>query len=258
MKDTPQEAIFDEAIRLAERAKERGLALKIMGAIAVRIHCPNSRQLFIDMERVLSDIDFAAYSKQRNDVIKYLAESGYMLDKRHAFVRSDRIILDNPKTKHHVDVFFDKLNMCHVVNFRGRLLSKALTIPMTELLLEKLQIVELTEKDIKDCIVLFREHEVGEGSDDVIDSARIGKILSDDWGFYYTATTNLKKIKERTSEYLTMHPADDATMVKDRIDTLLKRIEAKPKTFKWKMRALVGTRKKWYQEVDSWHGKMHT
>jgi len=114
--DAIQEPIVDEALRLITKANERGLILRVMGAIAFRLHCPKFRKLFVDLKRELSDIDFMAYSRQRADILEFLREFGYTLDLRHAFVRGDRVILNNPKTKYHVDVFFDKLQQSPCAN----------------------------------------------------------------------------------------------------------------------------------------------
>jgi hypothetical protein len=198
----------------------------------------------------LSDIDFAAYSYQRHAIKELLHEFGYDVDIRHAFVRGDRLIFTNSKTNYHVDIFFDKLEMCHTIDFRKRLTIDYPTIPLAELLLEKLQIVRLADKDVKDVAILLLEHDIGECDKETINSAYIAKILSDDWGFYYTATTNLRKIKEFSANFLS---PKEMSIVESRIDKLLERIDKEPKTFKWKLRASIGTKKRWYQEVEEEH-----
>ncbi|MBS7621195.1 hypothetical protein KEJ32_03670 [Candidatus Bathyarchaeota archaeon] len=203
MIDVKQEELLNEALKLVEEAKKKGLVLKIMGAIAIRIHCPSFCQILTKLGRSLSDIDFAAYSNQASDVLKFLKDFGYQEDVRHAFVRADRIMLTNSKTGIRVDVFFDKLDMCHRIDFKDRLDIDHPTVPLSEILLEKMQIVKIAEKDIKDALVLLREHEIGETDDEKINSAYIAKLLSDDWGFYHTVTTNLKRIRD---EFLTFLP----------------------------------------------------
>ncbi len=250
MADASQEPIVNEALQLVTKANERGLILRLMGAIAFRVHCTKYQSLFSELKRVLSDIDLAAYSSQRGDILKYMCEFGYEVDIRHAFVRGDRLILNKREAGYHVDIFFDKLEMCHTIDFKGILTVDYPTIPLSALLLEKLQIVHLTEKDVKDVAVLLLEHEVGESDDETINLAHIAKILSDDWGFYYTATTNLKKTKELLAEFL---PQRERLIVSNRIDVLLKRIDEEPKAFKWKVRSCIGTRKKWYQDVEEEH-----
>jgi hypothetical protein len=245
-----QEPLINEALQLTTEANRRGIILRIMGALAFRLHCPKYRHLFVYHKRELSDIDFAAYSRHRHDIEELLREFGYNIDLRHSFVRGDRIIFINSKNRIHVDIFFDKLEMCHTINFDERLTIDYPTIPLAELLLEKLQIVRLAEKDVKDVAILLLEHNVGECDNETINSAYIAKILSDDWGFYYTATTNLEKIKEFSTTFLS---PEEMSIARCRMDTLLERIDKEPKTFKWKVRARIGTRIKWYQEVEEEH-----
>jgi hypothetical protein len=74
-------------------------------------------------------------------------------------------------------------------------------------------------------------------------------MLSNDWGFYYTFTTNLKKVSARVGscEELNQGDRDD---VKAKVEKLLKIVEEEPKTLGWKMRAKIGTSKKWYRDVE--------
>lgn len=93
-----------------------------------------------------------------------------------------------------MDVFLDRLNMCHIIDFKNRLEVESETIPLAEMLLEKMQIVNPAEKDFIDTILLLREHSVGNVDFETINITRIANILSRDWGFYYTATKNLKEL----------------------------------------------------------------
>jgi len=149
----------------------------------------------------------------------------------------------------HVDVFFDKLEMCHTIDFKDQLEVDYPTISLANLLLEKMQIVQLNEKDVIDTVVLLREHDVGEGDVETVNVKYISRLFSKDWGFYYTVTTNLKRIKD---EFLPSYnlPDEDKTTVKDKIDILLERVQEEPKSLGWKMRAKVGAKKKWYRDVE--------
>jgi hypothetical protein len=107
------------------------------------------------------------------------------------------------------------------------------------------------QKDLKDCLVLIRSHDVGETDEETINAKYIAKLLSNDWGFYYTATTNLKKVKDSLGNYPAL-TKDDKEPVKKRIDKLIDYIEKEPKSVRWKFRAKIGTRTKWYNEVEEW------
>ena len=111
--------------------------------------------------------------------------------------------------------------------------------------------VKINEKDIKDVIILLRAHEIGTDDKDQINREAVGSRLLSDWGFHYTATTNLKKIKDALRQYSALGDGD-IKVVEDRLNDLLDYLENEPKSMKWKMRALVGTKMQWYNEVDEW------
>lgn len=143
--------------------------------------------------------------------------------------------------------------MCHTIDFRDRLEVDFPTIPLAELLLTKMQIFEFTEKDFKDTIVLLREHEIGETDKETVNCAHIADIMSDDWEFYFTATTNLHRVEKLVAELTSVNEEDRAD-VGAKIRKISDYIESRPKSLRWKMRAKIGTRKKWYREVSSFKG----
>ena len=149
----------DEALRLVRDAEAEGIRLRILGSIAYRLQCPNNLHLFQDTKRVLTDVDFAAERKQNRAIRQFLTARGYVADEgiyvasegaRHAYLHKD--------TGLNVDVFADELYFCHRIPFKDRLDLDRPTISTTDLLLEKMQIVEINLKDFKDTVVLMLEH----------------------------------------------------------------------------------------------------
>ena len=246
----PKADFIEEAKRIISVADERGIPLRLMGAAAVRIHSPGSLKLHVEiLNRQLTDLDFMTYTKYTRDVRKLFADLNYVLDEAVARIAENRDIFHDNYNNRIADVFYDKLDMCHTINFKGRLEVDHPTIPLADIVLEKLQIVKLNEKDVKDLIVLFNEHPVGETDKDTINAKYIAKLLAKDWGFWYTATTNLKRLRD---EFIGMYklPEDIVKRVKNRVNELLDYIDKEPKTIKWKMRAKIGTSRKWYKEVE--------
>ncbi len=243
--------ITEEAGKVVELGRDDKTDLRVMGATAFRIHCPKSADLHIHLGRELSDLDFAALSKQKERVVKLVQQAGYLMDRKMEFMMKmyGRYKFQSPDTNCILDVFFDKLEMCHTIDFTKRLTLDYPTLSLADLLLEKLQIVQLTEKDIKDASVLLLEHEVGKEAPETIDANYIARLFSQDWGFYYTATTNLQKIQS-TLPSLNPVQAADKEVISKRVDRLVTAIESAPKSMGWKMRARVGPSKKWYREVD--------
>ena len=181
----------------------------------------------------------------------FFTQLGYApRDRFLAIMEEVRHIYDNTQAGLTADVFFDELSMCHRIDFRNRLVVDYPTISLADILLEKLQIVKISMKDVQDVIILLRGHDVGDDDNDKVNSRYIARLLSDDWGFYYTVTTNLTKILDQFLSAFSGLTEDDRNIVKPRIDRLLTALEDEPKSLKWKMRAKVGPKKIWYQEVE--------
>jgi len=269
----PTEVFFQEAERIVEKAKAEGVLLRILGGLGVAFHCREFRDFATRLGRVgtgaaagqeYSDIDFMSYGKHREKVKELFGSVGYA--KRKATLSSaasERQIYYHPKGWFYVDVFFDKLLVAnHPINFSGRLELDYPTVPATDILLEKLQMWEaFSAKDLKDCLLLLKTHPVEEKAQkENIEATYIAKLLSEDWGFWYTATTNLKKISKFISEiekFSTEVGIDPNRLEKEelkeiagRIEKLLERIDGEPKSFKWKMRARIGSKQRWYNPVE--------
>ncbi|MFX1466170.1 MAG: hypothetical protein ACFFA5_06845 [Promethearchaeota archaeon] len=253
------ETFMQEAFRIIEIAEERDIVLRLLGSIAFRIHCPKYAPLLHQgdaVHRPLTDIDYMTYTTHKTPIRKLM----YDLRFREIFADPivSRIVFQSPKYKNlKVDFFLERLHFCHIIRFdkkEKRLEIDKPTIPLEEMLLEKMQIVEINEKDIRDTIMLVCEHDIeddAEKTTEIIDGGFIARILADDWGFWYTVTTNLNKTKAWVPQYSNTLSEEDRISAINRIDKLIERIDQEPKTKKWQKRAKTGTKKRWYEEVQS-------
>jgi hypothetical protein len=246
--------IVKECIDIIETAERENVVLRAMGAIAFRLHCPDSWNYFEALNRELTDVDLITLSEFNNYLDELLQKFGWRSvkwlwgRKEFALMYKRRMF---EKENIRMDVFFDEIAMCHRISLRDRLSIDKYTIPLADMMLEKLQIVKINEKDIKDIIILLKDHDIGAGSSpETIDAEYIANILSKDWGFYYTVTQNLNKIRRHFLNEFPVLTSDEKTEVGLKIDKLLEIIEKKPKTLAWKIRAKIGTRKRWYEEVE--------
>jgi hypothetical protein len=242
------ESLVDHIVNEANKKKIR---LRAMGGLGFLIHCPNRRELLQAFNRVPSDIDFMAPGSQEKQIDELFRELGYKEKGGQGVtmeVWSDRRIFEHPVLPH-VDVFFDELDFCHKVNFRKRMDIDSPTISLADLMLGKLQIVEINEKDLQDLIVAVLEHPLGEkDAPEVINVRYIADLMAQDWGFYYTAVSNLKKAQKLALQYqLQMTAAEEMQQSARQLGSLIDRIEEAPKSFRWKARAVIGTKVKWYR-----------
>jgi len=245
------EELADKASRIIESAERRNIILRNLGSLAYRIHCSKFGYIQDELGRKFSDVDFASYSRFRVEVRKLYVEGGWVEDQlftRHFGLK--RLLYYYLSDKRiHSDVFFDKLEFNHTIDFNGRLEVDKPTIPLAELFLEKMQIVMLNEKDIIDTIMLLREHEVGESDKETINSAYIAKVLAADWGFWKTVTQNLEKVKGYSTKNSKLND-EDRKVVLEKILKILNSIENEEKSLNWKLRAKIGEKKKWYRDVE--------
>ena len=239
-----------EVERVVSAAEQAGLVVRVLGSIGVALHCPDAADLLPSFSRTYADIDFASYRRQAKDVTRLMVSLGY-LDNRDVFITSEgsRSIFGDPQRRIHVDVFYDRLDFCHVIPLAGRLEVDRPTIPLAELLMSKLQIVKINEKDVVDAILLLLDHPLGSGDGGIIDQDRVAALCAEDWGTWRTITQNLDKVATLAAGYPQL---DDRRrqVVATAVTALTERLEREPKSLAWRMRARVGDRRQWWTDVD--------
>jgi hypothetical protein len=232
-----------EGRRLLELAESSLVPLRLLGGAAIGLRTPG---LPPELTREYGDLDFVAASGTTSDVSRLLTRAGYAPDAAFNTLHGKRrLIFFDAERAEKVDVFVGSFEMCHKIPVAERLELEPLTLPLAELLVTKLQIVELNEKDVRDALALLAGHEVAEADGDSVNAARVGRLTAADWGLWRTLTGNLEALQTHAAEY----PLADETRtaVSGRIDTLLERIETEPKSRAWRLRARVGERVRWYE-----------
>ncbi len=269
----PTSVFLEEAVRIVETSAKAGLTLRVMGGVGIALRCADRTDFAQRLGRTgkgtqeYTDLDFAGYFKEREKLIDFFSgQLGYTKRKTTISTAvSQRQIYFHPKGYFTLDVMMDKLLIAnHPIDFRPRLSVDKLTLSPADLLLEKIQMwVSFSEKDLKDCLLLFRAHKVAEGPDEsqAINAAYIARLLSDDWGFYHTAITNLKKMAELVENLdargaeAHIDPsrisAEERKDIGDKIRSLLRAIDDHPKSLGWTLRSKVGTKKQWYRDVET-------
>lgn len=245
-----REKFENELQRILKTSQEHGITLRVIGSLAFQIHCSQYGYLQAVLGRAYTDIDFAGYRNQSKEIKDMMQDIGYE-EIKEVFIVSegDRSIFHQSNGSLHVDVFYDKLDFSHVISWNDRLDVDNPTIPLAELLLEKMQIYKINEKDIIDTIMLLLEHPLGDSDDEVINIERVANLLAKDWGLWRTTTMNLDKVKQMAGHYSELSDVEKEKVVAQ-VDDSLARIELEPKSRGWKLRSRVGDRVKWYKEVD--------
>lgn len=243
--------ICSEASKIVEAAEAADVTLRLVGSAACRMCCDEAAYLFTALEREApGDLDFVGRRKQSHLIVQVMESLGYESD-RGVMIASEgaRHIYQHRESGDVIDVFTDELDFNHKIVLTKRLDLTSPTLSPSDLLLSKLQIVEITLKDLKDAFVLLARNTVNaSGEAKTINETYISETLAGDWGFYYTFTTNLQKLRERIDSFV----VDDAEKrtVDERVNALQAAIDKASKSMRWKLRAKIGIKTRWYQVVE--------
>jgi hypothetical protein len=231
--------IVAEGRRVLDAARDAGLTVRLLGGVAVNVR---SSGLPSALTRPYKDLDFATSKRSSGDLQKLLRDIGYEphLGFNAMNGRERLLFYDNPNQRQ-VDVFVSSFRMCHEIPLEKRLEVDDDTVPLAELLLTKLQIIEVNEKDVRDTVALLLEHDVTD-DDAGVNENRVAELCCEDWGLWRTITHNLETVRAHLENY-----AIDRERVAGRLQQLQERIEAAPKSRAWRIRAKVGERKRWYE-----------
>ena len=243
--------VAEEARRIAEEANRVGLSLRLLGGVAVRLRATDG--LHPAFEREYADLDWITPRGTSPDAQRFFEAIGYTPQVRfNAIHGRERLLFFDEQHDRQVDVLIGTFRMSHEIRFGDRLALDPVTVPLAELLLTKLQIVELNEKDIRDAFALLHDHPVENEDGDTINGAHVARLCAADWGLWRTFTANLSSLGDHIERYDL--PAESKERIAARIQGLLERIDQEPKTFGWKMRSKIGDRKRWYELPEEVEG----
>lgn len=234
----------EEARRAISLAGERKVILRALGSVAVMLHCPSAA--YITVPFTMRELDFAIYGRQRPQISEILESLGYEPHRRfNALQGRKRLRFFHPEKEILVHVFVDAFEMCHKLNFANRLHLDEVTIPVADLLLSKLQVVEMNEEELREIYALVYDHELGDQADpEKIDTAFIVNLCSDDWGWYKTVTMNIERAMALAGDLL---GEQEQEVFLARIGRLKQLIEGSPKSLRWQLRARIGESTRWYE-----------
>lgn len=239
--------IQNEMNRLISAARERSILLRVLGGLAVKVHHKADHPAF---RREFGDLDFVIAGKQRREFESFMPAAGYSPHKQFNVLNgAHRQIYYHNETEMKIDIFVGAFEMCHKIPLEDRLHIHPVTIPLAELLLTKAQIAELNRKDGLDIASLLFHNATG-NDDNKINLVQLAKLCGADWGLYKTTSINLKRVEEIVSEENVKLEESERRLIKKRIGEIQQAFESMPKSLAWQMRDKVGTRVRWYEEVE--------
>jgi hypothetical protein len=243
--------MVDEAVRVAEEAEREDVAIRLLGGVAIKVRAQDGLQPAF--ERDYADLDWITSKGKSSRTQKFFESLGYAPQTRfNALYGRERLLFFDEEHDRQVDVLVGTFRMSHEIPFGKRMTLEPVTVPLAELLLTKLQIIELNEKDVRDALALLHDHPVGEEDGERVNGAHIAGLCSSDWGLWRTFTANLEALEGHLKRYELGEEGKER--ITERIKALQERIEEEPKTFGWKMRAKIGDRKRWYELPEEVEG----
>jgi hypothetical protein len=242
--------LHDEAERLVAAIAERGVAARLTGGLAIARRCPSARRP--PLAREYADVDLVCAPREGRALTETLTAAGYVADSHfNALHGANRLYFREGDGDRHIDVFVGEIRMCHVLDLRARLELLPDTLTPSDLLLSKLQVVELNAKDGLDLLALLHDQPLVAGSDEALDPDHLGALWGQDWPLWRTCQLTLRKVHELAPVTL---DAPGAGRVAAGVRALDELLETCPKSGRWKLRARIGDRVRWYElpeEIDT-------
>ncbi len=236
-----------EATRLVDAANAAGCTVRVMGGVAVSLHAHGG--IHPALRRTYRDIDLVAAKKQGKPALKMLEAAGYESNERfNAMNGGRRLVVYDMQNGRQLDVFVGDFEMCHKIPIAQRLHEDPVTIPLAELLLTKLQVVNTNHKDVLDICAILLDHEIGEKDEDTVNATYISSLLAGDWGLWRTSRGTIETTRAALPELALSD--DERATIDGRLTDLWERVEQEPKSLRWRSRAKVGDRTTWYQTPE--------
>lgn len=234
-----------EGERLVAAARAAGIDIYLMGGIAIRLACQPYTSVR-ELRRSYQDIDFAIRSRSTGEVTRFLIGEGYQPSRRFNAVNGEsRLLFNDFENDRHIDVFVGSFQMCHKLALEPRLALAEITLPASDLLLLKLQIVQLNHKDVQDILAILLRFEPKDITSAAgLDLRYIAGVCASDWGWYRTLSDNLVRVRELAGRILS--DDDQLAQVQRKVGQILAAVEEAPKSISWRMRNRIGRRVAWY------------
>lgn len=236
------DTLFAAALEAINAATNQGTRMRLLGGIAVRHLAPSAARP--PLARTYHDYDVVVASRDSAATARVFRSLGYSEDPHFNAIHGAQRMIFTSEAGFDVDVIVGTFQMCHRLDLGADLPEAGLTVHPADLLLTKLQIVEIEDKDLRDASAILHDVPIGLGPDAVVDPIRFVRPLATDWGFYHTVERNLEKVSEYSARVL---DSQGASKVHGAVGALVDAMERAQKSMKWKMRARLGEKVAWYE-----------
>jgi hypothetical protein len=235
-----------EAGRVIAAIGADGVTARLTGGLAIARRCPAAGRP--PLARPYADLDLVCARRAGPALGACLERVGYQADKLFNAVHgAERLYFADPASGRHIDVFVGVVKMCHTIDVSQRLELLPDTLTSSDLLLTKLQIVEINEKDLLDLLALVQDQPIEDRRADALDPGYLGELWGSDWPLWRTSTQTLSHVRHAAGKTLS---GDALERAAGTIVALENMLATCPKSRRWRLRARVGDRVRWYELPD--------
>ncbi|HEY4028195.1 MAG TPA: nucleotidyltransferase family protein [Candidatus Dormibacteraeota bacterium] len=232
--------LLARGIQLAAAAEEAGFPVRLLGGVGVGALL--GERWPERCRRDPGDIDLAARGRDRRAVTRLLEAEGFVPDREFNALHGRERLLFRDRDGVKLDVVLDVLRMCHTISLAPGFEVAGPALPAWLLLVTKLQVVELTEKDRLDIAALLVGCRYEQLEVDLI-----ARDCADDWGLWRSMTGTLRAVRQQPPPLAT----EELSRLRGVAARLLEHLETAPKTLRWRLRDRVGERVRWYELPES-------
>jgi hypothetical protein len=237
---------FHEAERALDAAEAAEVDLRATGGVAVGLRCRSAHRP--PLARAYGDVDFVAPRRQCESVEALFVQLGYEPEQEFNALHGDsRLFFYDRANAREADVFIDAVRGCHQLDVRDRIRAAPRTLAPADLLLSKLQIRDTHRKDHLDTFALLIDCELCD-NDGGINRNRLAEVCCNDWGWWHTVTIMAARAEAVAPEII--GDAGDLSRVSGSLRQIRMFLDDAPKSRRWKLRAKVGDRVRWYESPE--------
>jgi hypothetical protein len=230
---------------LLQALRSHDIAARALGGVAIAMRCKSA--FTPPLTRDYHDLDLVTARRDARRLSAALVDHGFEPNTRFNALHGHSRMVFTHRDGVHLDVLVGDFSMCHTIDLSDRLGVDPDTLSLADLGLTKLQIAELTRKDVVDVSALLIDH--GLTQDDVgINAPYMVTLLSRDWGWWRTVTANLELL-EQLAPTIGLRDLERTVLLK-RIAELQELTHGSPKTLRWRARARLGDRIPWRSEPE--------
>jgi hypothetical protein len=230
--------------QIVANAQKKGVHARLLGGLALYLLAPSAQNHPV-LQRAYKDIDLVVRRKDGGKLTPILTEAGFEPDRRFNALHGETRLLytdhDDPGLQ--VDVFVGVFEQCHKLDLIVGSEHMEYTITPSQLLLTKLQIVQLNEKDVKDLITMFLDWSLGD-DDRGLNRNTLAPIFGNNWGLLTTSSDTLDQVSQNAAEYVS---DGELNLVLHHIQEFRTLMTTSPKSLKFRMREKIGRKMPWYE-----------